>query len=318
MPASAMAQPWPPQGPRSRRFPGHIRARVEGADRAGQRDGAPPSASSTPRNRQGGISPGYASGLKNAAKQRPVEAKPGHRRAARPHLLVGDNHLQPGRVPVDLTPRGPDRAHLAYAGRGRHAAAPPVLVPQGTVRWPGKRSWGRRGGRWEVGDGHRPGLEAGAQEDARHRAAALRPAPGPPRLLRDRLRAHPFGKSTGSSCWRRRWRRIARGSPPSCPRARAREVAILAEKGILRAETLRLPDSALSPVGLPPRPKTITTITAGGGAEVSRGKGAGPQGLLRIRAGRQQKLVAQFARRRTWPARRARRRRSPSPWIFWR
>jgi DNA end-binding protein Ku len=47
-------------------------------------------------------------------------------------------------------------------------------------------------------------------------------------------------------------------------REREHVVAILAESGILRAETLRFPDEVRSPkeVGLPPRPKTIPATTA--------------------------------------------------------
>ena len=67
-------------------------------------------------------------------------------------------------------------------------------------------------------------------------------------------------------------------------REREHVVAILAENGILRAETLRFPDEVRSPkeVGLPARPKTIPPTTAKAAEKaVTSGKGAAlPKDLL--------------------------------------
>jgi DNA end-binding protein Ku len=67
-------------------------------------------------------------------------------------------------------------------------------------------------------------------------------------------------------------------------REREHVVAILAEHGILRAETLRFPDEVRSPkeVGLPARPKTIPPTTAKAAQKaVATGKGTAlPKDLL--------------------------------------
>jgi DNA end-binding protein Ku len=67
-------------------------------------------------------------------------------------------------------------------------------------------------------------------------------------------------------------------------REREHVVAILAEHGILRAETLRFPDEVRSPeeVGLPARPKTIPATTAKAAQKaVTTGKGTSlPKDLL--------------------------------------
>jgi DNA end-binding protein Ku len=67
-------------------------------------------------------------------------------------------------------------------------------------------------------------------------------------------------------------------------REREHVVAILADNGILRAETLRFADEVRSPreVGLPPRPKTIPAPTARAAAKaVTAGKGTAlPKDLL--------------------------------------
>jgi DNA end-binding protein Ku len=67
-------------------------------------------------------------------------------------------------------------------------------------------------------------------------------------------------------------------------REREHVVAILADNGILRAETLRFPDEMRSPaeVGLPPRPKAIPATTAKAAQKaVTSGKGTSlPKDLL--------------------------------------
>jgi DNA end-binding protein Ku len=86
-------------------------------------------------------------------------------------------------------------------------------------------------------------------------------------------------------------------------REREHVVAILAENGILRAETLRFADEVRSPgeVGLPPRPKSIPATTAKAAQKaVSTGKGAAlPKDLLEDpREEAMRKLVERKLRRK--------------------